>query len=172
MFVDLLMTQNFVESFVTGSTGLDLFLPAAIFLIAAFLSFSTGTAWGTFGILIPIAVPVAQAVDPSLTIVCLSSTLAGAVFGDHCSPISDTTILSSAGSGCSHIAHVTTQLPYAWFIAVCCLFGYLVAGFTHGSWLFSFGATSAMFVVVLAVLWKSSFNAKVEEQKALSLANK
>ncbi len=169
---DLLMTQNFVESFVTGSTGLDLFLPAAIFLIAAFLSFSTGTAWGTFGILIPIAVPVAQAVDPSLTIVCLSSTLAGAVFGDHCSPISDTTILSSAGSGCSHIAHVTTQLPYAWFIAVCCLFGYLVAGFTHGSWLFSFGATSAMFVVVLAVLWKSSFNAKVEEQKALSLANK
>ena len=94
---DLLTTQTFVQGMVSSGSGLDLFLPAAIFLVAAFLSFSTGTAWGTFGILIPIAVPVARAVDPSLTIVCLSATLAGSVFGDHCSPISDTTILSSAG---------------------------------------------------------------------------
>lgn len=157
---DLLLTQNFVQAFVAGGSGFDIFLPAAIFLIAAFLSFSTGTAWGTFGILIPIAVPVAAAVDPSLTIVCLSATLAGSVFGDHCSPISDTTILSSAGSGCSHISHVTTQLPYAWFIACCCFVGYIVAGFTKGSWVLSFGATAACFVLFLAFMWKRSFNVK------------
>ncbi len=155
---DLLLTQHFVEGFVAGSTGLDIFLPVVIFMIAAFLSFSTGTAWGTFGILIPIAVPVAQAVDPSLTIVSLSATLAGAVFGDHCSPISDTTILSSAGCSCQHVAHVSTQIPYAWFVAICCAVGYLVAGMTKGSWIMSFGATFLTFAVVLAVMWKYSFN--------------
>lgn len=164
---DLLLTQNFVEGFIAGSTGLDLFLPAAIFAIAAFLSFSTGTAWGTFGILIPIAVPVAQAIDPQLLVVSLSAVLAGSVFGDHCSPISDTTILSSAGSGCSHVQHVSTQLPYAWFVAVCCFVGYLVAGFTHGSWLLSFGATLICFVGALAFLWSRSLNtARAEAEYA------
>ena len=88
-------------------------LPVLVFAIAAFLSFSMGTAWGTFGILIPIVVPIVQALDPQLTVVVLSATLAGSVFGDHCSPISDTTILSSAGSRCRHIDHVSTQLPSA-----------------------------------------------------------
>lgn len=161
---DLLLTQNFVEGFIAGSTGLDLFLPVALFLIAAFLSFSTGTAWGTFGILIPIAVPVAQAIDPQLLIVSLSATLAGSVFGDHCSPISDTTILSSAGSGCPHVLHVSTQLPYAWFVACCCTVGYLVAGLTKGSWIMSFGATAIVFVGFLAIMYKRSLNLKQFEK--------
>ena len=157
---DLLLTQTFVQGFVAGGTGLDYFLPVVIFIIAGLLSFSTGTAWGTFGILIPIAVPVAISVDPSLTVVCLSATLAGSVFGDHCSPISDTTILSSAGSGCSHMSHVTTQLPYAWFVAGCCVVGYLAAGLSHGNWIISFGATFVAFAGFLAVMWNRSFDVK------------
>ncbi|MBQ8664355.1 MAG: Na+/H+ antiporter NhaC family protein, partial [Mailhella sp.] len=91
--------------------------------------------WGTFGILIPLIVPVAQAICPELIVVALSATLAGSVFGDHCSPISDTTILSSAGAGCSHIDHVRTQLPYAILVAVCSAVGYLVAGLvTSNPW--------------------------------------
>ena len=162
---DLLVTQTFVQSLVAGNGSIDVFLPVCIFIIAAFLSFSTGTAWGTFGILIPISVPLAQAIDPSLTIISLSATLAGAVFGDHCSPISDTTILSSAGSGCSLMAHVTTQLPYAWFVAGCCVVGYLVGGLTKGSWIMSFGATTIAFVGFLAFMWRRSFNAKKEEHE-------
>lgn len=110
-----------------------MWLPAAVFALAAFLSFSTGTAWGTFGILIPIIVPVAQALDPNLVVVSLAATLAGSVFGDHCSPISDTTILSSAGAGCSHIEHVATQLPYAWVAAISSFAGYIAAGLTNAN---------------------------------------
>lgn len=131
---DLLQTQVFISTLVQNDAGLvGNLLPAVLFMIACFLSFSTGTAWGTFGILIPIVVSVAQAIDPtgSLIIIALSATLAGSVFGDHCSPISDTTILSSAGSGCMHIEHVSTQLPYACLIAGASLCGYLVAGFTQ-----------------------------------------
>lgn len=137
---DLLSTPQFVQSIVTSSGMSALFLPFLIFLIAAFLSFSTGTAWGTFGILIPIIVPIVQALDPNLTVVALSATLAGSVFGDHCSPISDTTILSSAGSECDHMAHVSTQLPYALLVATSAAVGYLVAGFTGGSLVASFTA--------------------------------
>ena len=172
---DLLLTQTFVQGFVAGGSGLDFFLPVVIFIIAGLLSFSTGTAWGTFGILIPIAVPVAISVDPSLTVVCLSATLAGSVFGDHCSPISDTTILSSAGSGCSHMSHVTTQLPYAWFIAGCCAVGYLAAGLSHGSWIISFGATFITFAGILAFMWNRSLDVKkfekvLNEEEKLALA--
>ena len=140
---DLLQTPQFVES-VTAAL-----LPAAVFAIAAFLSFSTGTAWGTFGILIPIVVPVAQALDPQLLVVSLSATLAGSVFGDHCSPISDTTILSSAGSGCNHVEHVSTQLGYALLVAGCCMAGYLVAGFTHGNLPLSLGTSLVLLVGVV-----------------------
>ena len=137
---DLLQTPLFVQSIVTaGGADWSIFLPAIIFVIAAFLSFSTGTAWGTFGILIPIVVPVVQAIDPALTVVALSATLAGSVFGDHCSPISDTTILSSAGSGCNHIEHVSTQAPYSLLIAACSAIGYVVAGLTHGNLMLSLG---------------------------------
>lgn len=146
---DLLQTPQFVESVVTGGSMTAALLPAAVFAIAAFLSFSTGTAWGTFGILIPIVVPVAQALDPQLLVVSLSATLAGSVFGDHCSPISDTTILSSAGSGCNHVEHVSTQLGYALLVAGCCMAGYLVAGFTHGNLPLSLGTSLVLLVGVV-----------------------
>lgn len=150
---DLLQTPLFVQGLVESSGGdLSLFLPAATFLIAAFLSFSTGTAWGTFGILIPIIVPVVQGIDPQLTIVVLSATLAGSVFGDHCSPISDTTILSSAGAGCNHIEHVSTQIPYALLVAFCSTAGYVVAGFTHGNLIASFGTALGLMVVLATAL--------------------
>lgn len=148
---DLLCTPQFVQSVVLHTGMSAMFLPFFIFLIAAFLSFSTGTAWGTFGILIPIVVPIIVALDPSLTTVALSATLAGSVFGDHCSPISDTTILASAGAGCSHIAHVTTQLPYALTVAACAAIGYLVAGMTSGSLILSFGAAAGTLVVGLLI---------------------
>ena len=105
-------------------------LPAIVFAVAAFLSFSTGTAWGTFGILIPIVVPICENVDISILSIMLAATLAGSVFGDHCSPISDTTILSSTGAGCDHITHVSTQIPYALLVAGC-FAGYIVAGLTR-----------------------------------------
>ena len=148
---DLLQTPLFVQSIVTsGGAEWSVFLPAVIFVIAAFLSFSTGTAWGTFGILIPIVVPVVEAIDPGLTVVALSATLAGSVFGDHCSPISDTTILSSAGSGCNHIEHVSTQMPYSLVVAFSACLGYVVAGLTDGSWILSM--TTAVVALLGSVL--------------------
>lgn len=150
---DLLSTPQFVESLVSTAGGdFSVFLPAAVFIIAAFLAFSTGTAWGTFGILIPIVVPVVQGIDPTLTIVVLSATLAGSVFGDHCSPISDTTILSSAGAGCNHIEHVSTQLPYALLVAFCSAVGYLVAGLSGGNLWLSFGTSLGLLIVAVIVL--------------------
>ena len=149
---DLLQTPLFVESFVTSGGFSAMWLPAAVFVLAAFLSFSTGTAWGTFGILIPIIVPVAQALDPNLVVVSLSATLAGSVFGDHCSPISDTTILSSAGAGCSHIEHVATQVPYAWVAAIASFAGYVVAGFTDANVYASLFVSFAVLIGLVVVL--------------------
>ncbi|MBS6157416.1 MAG: Na+/H+ antiporter NhaC family protein, partial [Sutterella sp.] len=149
---DMLQTPQFIQGLVQSGSATALFLPAAIFVIAAFLSFSTGTAWGTFGILIPIMVPITHSVMPDMMIVALSATLAGSVFGDHCSPISDTTILSSAGSGCNHIDHVSTQLPYSLTVATCAMAGYLVAGFTHGSWIASFGTAVVLMLVAVTML--------------------
>ena len=148
----MLQTPQFIQGLVQSGSATALFLPAAIFVIAAFLSFSTGTAWGTFGILIPIMVPITHSVMPDMMIVALSATLAGSVFGDHCSPISDTTILSSAGSGCNHIDHVSTQLPYSLTVATCAMAGYLVAGFTHGSWIASFGTSVVLMLVAVTML--------------------
>lgn len=146
---DLLQTPLFVESLVTTGGFSAMWLPAAVFALAAFLSFSTGTAWGTFGILIPIIVPVAQALDPNLVVVSLAATLAGSVFGDHCSPISDTTILSSAGAGCSHIEHVATQLPYAWVCAIASFAGYVVAGLTEAN---AYASLATSFVTLIALM--------------------
>ena len=103
-------------------------LPAIIFIIGAFISFSTGTSWGTFGILIPIVVDLMSVVNPQLMIIGISSAMAGSVFGDHCSPISDTTIMSSAGAQCEHLLHVSTQLPYALTVAFVSLVCYVIAG--------------------------------------------
>ncbi len=120
----------FIAQLIEGSAGaLQAFLPAIIFLIAVGLSFSTGTSWGTFGILIPIVLSVFGATDGTLTIVAVSACMAGAVCGDHCSPISDTTIMASAGAQCNHINHVSTQLPYALMVAGVSFVCYLIAGF-------------------------------------------
>ena len=112
-----------------ASRSLYNLLPAIIFLVGCGLAFSTGTSWGTFGILIPIVTDVFPA-DSQLLIIGVSACLAGAVMGDHCSPISDTTILASTGAQCNHLKHVGTQVPYACTVAVCCLIGYIIAGFT------------------------------------------
>lgn len=126
---DSLGAKIFISQLVEGSAGaFQALLPAIIFLIAVGLSFATGTSWGTFGILIPIVLSVFEATNP-LTIVAISACMAGAVCGDHCSPISDTTIMASAGAQCNHINHVSTQLPYAMTVAGISFVTYIVAGF-------------------------------------------
>jgi Na+/H+ antiporter NhaC len=127
---DLLSTGPYVAGLVEQSRLPVIFIPAVIFVIAAGLSFATGTAWGTFGILIPITISVCDIAAPWLSVTSLSAVLAGSVFGDHCSPISDTTILSSTGAECRHIDHVSTQIPYALTVAAVCFIGYFVAGIT------------------------------------------
>ncbi len=128
---DSLGAAEYVAGLVESSAaGFMNFLPAIIFLIAVGLSFATGTSWGTFGILIPIVVSAFQTVDYQLMIVAISACMAGAVCGDHCSPISDTTIMASAGAECNHVNHVSTQLPYALTCAAISFATYIVAGFT------------------------------------------
>ena len=132
---DSLGAAEYVAGIVENSAGSMLgFLPAIIFLIAVGLSFATGTSWGTFGILIPITLKVfpLESGNP-LAIICVSACMAGAVCGDHCSPISDTTIMSSAGAQCDHIAHVSTQMPYAITCAGISFVTYLVAGFVKNA---------------------------------------
>lgn len=126
---DSLGAKQFVEMIVKNSaSGFQSFLPAIVFVIACFLSFATGTSWGTFGILIPITLGVFPLTDP-LGVVCVSACMAGAVCGDHCSPISDTTIMASAGAQCDHVTHVSTQLPYAITVAMVSFVSYIFAGF-------------------------------------------
>lgn len=108
--------------------SLNRFLPAVLFVVAFALAFSTGTSWGTFGVLLPIVVPILP-VDSEILIIAISSCLAGAVCGDHCSPISDTTIMASTGAQCNHLSHVTTQIPYVLFVAAVSFVGYIGAGF-------------------------------------------
>ncbi|EME0905933.1 tetracycline efflux Na+/H+ antiporter family transporter Tet(35) [Vibrio parahaemolyticus] len=130
-------------------------LPVILFLLSGLMAFSTGTSWGTFGIMLPIAGDMAGATDIALMLPMLSAVLAGAVFGDHCSPISDTTILSSTGARCNHIDHVSTQLPYALSVALVSCVGFIALGMTT-SIAFSFIAASITFVIVCAVLsWLS-----------------
>ena len=115
------------------ANGLMSFLPAVIFVVAIGLAFASGTSWGTFGILIPIVISCFQEIDPELMIISISACMAGAVCGDHCSPISDTTIMSSAGAQCDHMNHVITQLPYSLTVAAVSFFTFLVAGFTKSA---------------------------------------
>ena len=131
-------------------------LPALVFILAAFLSFSTGTSWGTFGILIPIIIPVAQSICPELLLSSLAATLAGSVFGDHCSPISDTTILSSAGAGVNHLTHVSTQMIYALTVAGCSLIGYLIIGITNGNLLLSLGTSIFILCIFTFIMHRRS----------------
>lgn len=130
---DSLGARIYISQLVEGSAGaFQALLPAIIFLIAVGLSFATGTSWGTFGILIPIVLSVFEASNP-LTIVAISACMAGAVCGDHCSPISDTTIMASAGAQSDHLNHVSTQLPYAMTVAGISFVTYVIAGFLAGS---------------------------------------
>ena len=127
---DSLGAKEFVAGIVQSGAGSFMnFLPALVFVIAIFLAFATGTSWGTFGILIPIVVAVFSNTDPTLMIISISACMAGAVCGDHCSPISDTTIMSSAGAQCVHVDHVSTQIPYAMCVAGISFVTYIIAGF-------------------------------------------
>ncbi len=133
---DSLGAKIFISQLVEGSaSSFQMFLPAIIFAIAVALSFSTGTSWGTFGILIPIVLSVFSGADGNITIIAISACMAGAVCGDHCSPISDTTIMASAGAECNHINHVSTQLPYALTVAGVSFVTYIIAGFVKSAWI-------------------------------------
>lgn len=154
---DLLSTGEYIGGIVERSSFPLQFLPVVIFLVAAFLSFSMGTAWGTFGILIPIVILICEqsmATDPTLMTATLAATLGGSVFGDHCSPISDTTILSSTGADCNHIDHVSTQIPYALTVAASCAVGYLVSAFTEFNTFATIGSGALTLVILLFVINK------------------
>ena len=145
----LLGADVYVEGLMSGAAaGLAAFLPAVIFLVACFLAFSTGTSWGTFGILIPIVIAMFDPADP-LYIIGMSACLAGAVCGDHCSPISDTTIMSSAGGQCNHLNHVSTQLPYAITVAAVSFVSYIIAGFVKNVYI----ALPVSIILMIATLF-------------------
>ncbi|MGI6045387.1 MAG: Na+/H+ antiporter NhaC family protein [Eggerthellaceae bacterium] len=144
----MLGTGEFVSSFLNSiGVGLDL-LPAFIFIVAAFIGFAMGTSWGTIALILPIVIGVFPT-DSPLFLVAIGATLAGAVYGDHVSPISDTTVLSSAGAQCNHLRHVATQLPYATFVMVICLIAYIIAGFTGNPWVSLLFGVIAIVVGVL-----------------------
>lgn len=145
---DLLSTGEFVGGLVSKSNLAGGLIPAMAFIVSGVLAFSMGTSWGTFGILIPIIAIVCENTAPHLTIISLSAVLAGSVFGDHCSPISDTTILSSTGAKCNHINHVSTQIPYTLVVAFSCLVGYIVAGFTTNLLLTWISSLLCMVIIV------------------------
>ena len=150
---NLLGAKVFVADMVAKSAGsLQGFLPMVIFLVAAFLAFATGTSWGTFSILIPIVLGVFP--SGQMMVISIASCLAGAVCGDHCSPISDTTIMASAGGHCEHVNHVATQLPYALMVAAICLVGYFIIGVLQavGMAAFSWIALPACIVLMVGVL--------------------
>ena len=149
---DSLGAKEFVSELVEGRADTMLsFLPSFVFLIAVGLSFATGTSWGTFGILIPIVVGVFDKSDYSMMIISIASCMAGAVCGDHCSPISDTTIMSSAGAQCVHLNHVSTQLPYAILVALVSFFAYIMAGFIKNPWVSFSAAAILLFFILLQI---------------------
>lgn len=149
---DSLGAAEFVEVTVKEfAGGLMNFLPAIIFLIGGFIAFATGTSWGTFGILIPIVVALFENTNPEMMIISISACMAGAVCGDHCSPISDTTIMASAGAQCNHVNHVSTQLPYAITVAAVSFVTYIVAGFVQNAWI-SLPIGIVLMVAVIFVL--------------------
>ena len=152
---DSLGAAEFVAEMVKSSAeGLVNMLPAIIFLVACFLAFATGTSWGTFGILIPIVVHVFENTPGDLMIISISACMAGAVCGDHCSPISDTTIMASAGAHCEHVNHVATQLPYVLLVAAVCMVGYFLIGVFRAVGLASIAwlALPICIIILLAIL--------------------
>ena len=146
----LLESDAFVEAALANAEALHSFLPAIIFLVACGIAFATGTSWGTFGILIPIVLDVFPG-GSELAIIGMSACLAGAVCGDHCSPISDTTIMSSAGAQCEHVNHVSTQLPYALTVAAVSFISYLITGFVQ-NWLITLPIAIALMLATLFII--------------------
>ena len=146
----LLGSDEFVQNALAGAGSLHNFLPAIIFLVACGIAFSTGTSWGTFGILIPIVLSVFPA-GSELMVIGMSACLAGAVCGDHCSPISDTTIMSSAGAQCEHVNHVSTQLPYALTVAAVSFVAYVLTGFVQ-NWIISLPIAIVLMIGTLVVI--------------------
>lgn len=175
----LLEAGPFVSGLVQSATAVQLLLPLLLFVVAVGLSFATGTSWGTFGILIPIVTDVFSSdlasvanggAIPSMVIVCISACLAGAVCGDHCSPISDTTIMASTGAQCDHVNHVSTQIPYAFTVAAVCMVGYLISGFVQNVFVV-LGVSILLLIGVLFVL-KMLGGKKTEPQKKTAKASK
>ena len=149
---DSLGAAVFVEEAMRSvAGGIEVILPAIIFLVGCGLAFATGTSWGTFGILIPIVVAVFEKSSPEMMIISMSACMAGAVCGDHCSPISDTTIMASAGAQCDHVTHVSTQLPYAIVAAAVSFVTYIVAGFVKTAWIALPVGIVLMLVVLFAI---------------------
>ena len=148
---DSLDASKYVAGLMENASHVKVFLPALIFIVAGFLAFSTGTSWGTFGILIPICIAVFPNIDDPLRIISISACMAGAVAGDHCSPISDTTIMASAGAQCEHVNHVSSQLPYVMHVVVISFVTYLVAGLTQGLGIVASGLISWIVGAVLLV---------------------
>ena len=153
----LLEAGAFVSGIVESASAIEILLPCILFVVALGLAFATGTSWGTFGILIPIVTGIfstelagvsAAGEIPKTVIICISACLAGAVCGDHCSPISDTTIMASTGAQCDHVNHVSTQLPYALTVAAVCMVGYIFAGFVQNVFAV-LGLSTALMLAVL-----------------------
>lgn len=149
---DYLNIGGYVGGIVSNNATVGMFMPAIFFIVALGLGFATGTSWGTFGILIPIALAVVPN-DPQLLVITVAAVLAGAVGGDHVSPISDTTILASAGAQCSHIDHVNTQIPYVIVVATCSFIGYLVAGIADSGTV-GFGVGFVVLLCSMAYIYK------------------
>ncbi|MBQ8883115.1 MAG: Na+/H+ antiporter NhaC family protein [Oscillospiraceae bacterium] len=168
----LLSADTFVSGIVESVTAIELLLPAILFAVALGLAFATGTSWGTFGILIPIVTGVFKSElegisstgeIPVMVIICISACLAGAVCGDHCSPISDTTIMASTGAQCDHVNHVSTQLPYALGVAAISLVGYILAGFVHNVFVVLGVSFALLFITLFTIRFFVNRKAKVAE---------
>ena len=164
---DSLGAKEFVAGLISSDSAGDLmnFLPVIIFLIACFLSFATGTSWGTFGILIPIVVDAFNGKDRGLMIIAISACMAGAVCGDHCSPISDTTIMASAGAQCNHVNHVSTQLPYAIVAAAASALTFLIAGFVRNAVISLLAGIVIMVVFIVIIKALTNRKSPFEEEK-------
>ncbi|MDY3250278.1 MAG: Na+/H+ antiporter NhaC family protein, partial [Candidatus Choladocola sp.] len=152
---DALEIGTFVENIVGNSASASVVLPAIMFIIAVFLGFSTGTSWGTFAILVPIVTAMFPGAGQlEMMVISVSAVLAGAVCGDHVSPISDTTVMSSAGAQSNHINHVSTQMQYAAVVAVVCVIGYIIAGIVQVWWI-TLIASHALLLIALTVIHKT-----------------
>ena len=161
---DALEIGTFVQNIVGSSASASILLPAILFVVAIFLAFSTGTSWGTFAILVPIAIAMFPGADKlEMMIISVSAVLAGAVCGDHVSPISDTTVMSSAGAQSNHINHVTTQMQYAAVVAIVCVVGYIIAGIVQIWWI-ALGISLALLLAVLFIMKKIVQKKRVEER--------